>query len=477
MTKLSRNDFQWLLLVVTLIVTGCTGAVQPSTSPDAAQPDVQPTTETPPAQLTALETVVKRNRGNDSVQVSKNQDVDIVENDQIALEERGHGILRFEDDLVVELFRNTQVTISDARLDPQGFLFFGLRQIAGSTRAELNARRDARLELQTELATATVSSADGEDSEFIVCHKPEKVTCLVTVKGTIEVASVDRTVTVPEGEAVYVFTDRPLSDPICVDQEEFADWLAKERNAEENTPLGEVVGGWPQKSCTDLAAEAEPPTAVPLPLGNGMVRIEEGIYEVGQRQPSGNHIGARQIEVAAFWIDAYEVTNGQYQIFAEATGYVPVGGWPFASGRENHPVKGVTWDAANAYCASVMKRLPTEAEWEIAGRGTGDPPSNYPWGNDPFADGQLDRLPYDDTYPVGSALFNVSQFGVYDMVGNVWEWVGEPYAPAQEGLKLIRGGRYGFPRDLTFRQQASPIEPSLVPYAGFRCAADQVDGG
>ena len=89
---------------------------------------------------------------------------------------------------------------------------------------------------------------------------------------------------------------------------------------------------------------------------------------------------------------------------------------------------------------------------------------------------ELDRLPREDTYEVGSAPFNRSPFGVHDLAVNVWEWVGEPYGPMDEGSKLLRGGRHGFLRDMAYRQQAAPADPTFVELAGFRCAADQGEG-
>ncbi len=71
--------------------------------------------------------------------------------------------------------------------------------------------------------------------------------------------------------------------------------------------------------------------------------------------------------------------------------------------------------------------------------------------------------------------FNQSPFGVYDLVGNVWEWVGEPYAEAPADSKILRGGRFGLPiLDLAYRLSVSPDDERYVKFAGFRCAADQV---
>jgi len=155
------------------------------------------------------------------------------------------------------------------------------------------------------------------------------------------------------------------------------------------------------------------------------------------------------------------------------TGHSQPMSWP---GGEKHPVRGVDWEEAAAYCAWSHKRLPTEAEWEVAARGPGLNPPLFPWGNDPGAGGKVSYFPQTDTYEVGTFTFNKSPFGVYDMAGNVWEWVGDPYYPVPAGYRILRGGRYGFIQDMAYRQPAEPNSERFVPFAGFRCAADQVQG-
>ena len=208
-----------------------------------------------------------------------------------------------------------------------------------------------------------------------------------------------------------------------------------------------------------------------LPDGTNMVEIPPGAYEVGLNPADDYHIAPLSVTLNKFWIDQHQTTNSQYRPFLEETGALQPEIWP---GEDNHPVRGVTWEQAAAYCGWTKKRLATEAEWEAAGRGPGVSPQLYPWGNDVTASGQASNLPNDDTYAVGAQPFNQSLFEVFDMVGNVWEWVGEPYSSIQAEQKILRGGRYGNLQDLAYRLMIQPDDDRYVRYAGFRCAADEV---
>jgi len=209
-----------------------------------------------------------------------------------------------------------------------------------------------------------------------------------------------------------------------------------------------------------------------LPSADGMVEVAAGTYVVGSSIVDDYHSAPMEILMNGFWIDKYQTTFDQFQQFLTATGGQP----PELLGESNHPVRGVTWEQAVEYCSWVNKHLPTEAEWEVAGRGSGPNPQPYPWGEDPNANGEVLNLPLQDTYEVGSMPFNQSPFGVYDMVGNIWEWVGEPYADVPAGSKILRGGRFGLPiLDLAYRFTAQPDDERYVKFAGFRCAADQVE--
>lgn len=208
-----------------------------------------------------------------------------------------------------------------------------------------------------------------------------------------------------------------------------------------------------------------------LPSTEGMVEISSGTYVVGSSAGDDYHSAPREVSLNGFWIDKYQTTYDQYVQFLTATN----GQSQEILGAGNQPVRGVTWDQALAYCTWANKRLPTEAEWEAAGRGSGSNPQLYPWGEDPTANGQVLNLPSQDTYEVGSLPFNQSPFGVYDMASNVWEWVGEPYAEVPAGSKILRGGRFGLPiLDLAYRLSVLPDGERYVKFAGFRCASDQV---
>jgi formylglycine-generating enzyme required for sulfatase activity/tRNA A-37 threonylcarbamoyl transferase component Bud32 len=211
-----------------------------------------------------------------------------------------------------------------------------------------------------------------------------------------------------------------------------------------------------------------------LPAADGMTHINGGIYLVGLDASDGEYSVPHQVQLGDFWIDQYEVMNLQYAEFVAKTGHQPPAGWPSGKmppDQESYPVIGVSWDLAAAYCQWAHKRLPSEAEWEVTARG----PQGllYPWGNDEHAV----ALPRDGTYPVGSIPSNHSPFGVFDMAGNVWEWVGDTYSPVPEGERVLRGGGYGFLKDMAYRLHGDPHVPTMIASAGFRCAADQVSGG
>ncbi len=190
----------------------------------------------------------------------------------------------------------------------------------------------------------------------------------------------------------------------------------------------------------------------------GMVNIPAGSYPISTDS---------NVEVANFWIDRYETTNSDYAKFIDDTQNDPPGYWvdgQIPAGLRNHPVSQVTWDQAEEYCSWTGKRLPTEAEWEIAARGPFG--WKYPWGND--SDGV--RQETEGTRPVDSNPANISYFGAYYMSGNVWEWVKDPYTSTAENEHVIRGGAYG-PLDVLTTAISVPDNSPANEKEGFRCAA------
>jgi formylglycine-generating enzyme required for sulfatase activity len=211
-----------------------------------------------------------------------------------------------------------------------------------------------------------------------------------------------------------------------------------------------------------------------VPAGEFMMgSAPDDITSLLRRHPKANgailkdELPKHRVFLEAFYIDKYEVTNARFQQFVQATGYrtqaerngggkirtgaktwadVPDATWRAPRGQgssiaglEAHPVVQVSWHDAKAYCTWAGKRLPTEAEWEKAARGTAG--RLYPWcsefdgtkanfcdRNCPFEwkDASVDDG-YRSTAPVGSYEAGKSPYGVYDMAGNVWEWVADWY--------------------------------------------------
>lgn len=138
----------------------------------------------------------------------------------------------------------------------------------------------------------------------------------------------------------------------------------------------------------------------------------------------------RKVSLPAYKIDKYPVTNAQYARFIAATGHRPPSAWAngkIPSGRELHPVTLVSWHDANRYAQWVGKRLPSEAEWEKAARGTDG--RRWPWGN------VMDPSRLNTYYNVGSTTLvtaypqGASPYGVMDMAGNVSQWTADDFLP------------------------------------------------
>ncbi|WP_460796051.1 formylglycine-generating enzyme family protein [Microbacterium sp. GXF0217] len=295
------------------------------------------------------------------------------------------------------------------------------------------------------------------------------------------------------------------------------------------------------------------------------VLLDGGTFLMGSDEFYPDERPVHERAVAPFRIDRYEVTNAQYAVFVDDTGYVtvaereldpakfagadpadlvpgsmvftpttgpvdlrdwrnwwrwqPGASWrrPFGpdstiDDRAQHPVVHVAFEDATAYAEWAGLRLPTEAEHEYAARG-GLEGARFAWGDEPYPDGVpqanswLGRFPYDnqgvgDAAPVGS--YPANGYGLFDLIGNVWEWTSDFYTPrhlrlsdkpvdagkranllaaasAQEGFpeiprRVLKGGSQLCSPDycLRFRPAArSPqAEDTGMSHIGFRCASD-----
>lgn len=280
---------------------------------------------------------------------------------------------------------------------------------------------------------------------------------------------------------------------------------------------------------------------------SGMAWVPGGEFLMGTNDPGFPADGEgpqRVVQVDSFFMDIHEVTNKQFQQFVEATDYItqaesfgdsfvfegllsesvkdqvtqavaaapwwlPVKGanWKHPEGpdsasedRLDHPVLHVSWEDAAAYCSWANKRLPTEAEWEYACRG-GLKDRLFPWGNklnpngEHYANLWQGHFPnhntgedgYVKTSPVMS--FPANGFGIYDMVGNAWEWTSDwwnvihttdrqqnPTGPPSGTEKVKKGGSYMCHKSYCYRYRCAARSQSTpdssTSNVGFRCASN-----
>jgi formylglycine-generating enzyme required for sulfatase activity len=236
----------------------------------------------------------------------------------------------------------------------------------------------------------------------------------------------------------------------------------------------------------DTTAVAETPM-VEIPAGEFAMGLD-GVQALEDERPM------HRVWVGSFSMDLHEVTTTQYAAFRAVTNRLAPWQWNTVdlSQHSDRPVIGVDWSDADAYCRWKGNRLPTEAEWEKSARGTDG--RLYPWGNRVpskdlanFALGA--RFSYSQVLmPVQSYEQGKSPYGLYQMAGNVWEWVQDWYAanyyeispernpqgPEQGQFKVLRGGSWSdLPKYLlTYGRFKLPPE-TRNSYTGFRCAKPQ----
>jgi len=276
------------------------------------------------------------------------------------------------------------------------------------------------------------------------------------------------------------------------------------------------------------------PDGMPVASGkpDDMILVPTGEFRMGAPAGSGglpDEQPERAVLLSAFYIDRFEVTNEAYFLFVSMTGHrIPENPNPAATlwkdrrpmpGIERHPVVNVSWTDADAYCRWAGKRLPTEAEWEKAARGTDG--RRYPWGDqwdvllansasywagrtvqfDSGADweafwvkGEGAHIAKEKglngevlTMPVGSFPGSISVYGLFDMAGNVAEWVQDwydpnyypsgpltnPTGPPRGAIKSMRGGSWLKPAvSLRTSDRDWGTIDSRPSGTGFRCARD-----
>ncbi|MFZ1746081.1 MAG: SUMF1/EgtB/PvdO family nonheme iron enzyme [Nitrospirales bacterium] len=224
--------------------------------------------------------------------------------------------------------------------------------------------------------------------------------------------------------------------------------------------------------------------------GAPMVFIPEGHFTMGSKD-FRNERPVHQVFLDNFYIDQHEVTVSQYAEFIKKSGAEPPGYWIDLNLHEvsQHPAVRANWDEATAYCESVGKRLPTEAEWEKAARGADE--RLYPWGEqDPIQilanfDKCCDHQAYSVLTSVGEKAEGQSPYGLDDMAGNVWEWTADwydtsyyqrspdknPEGPPVGELKAIRGGSWSNKAVDIRTTNRHGLDPGQRhDNVGFRCA-------
>ncbi|XP_065844470.1 formylglycine-generating enzyme-like [Oscarella lobularis] len=282
------------------------------------------------------------------------------------------------------------------------------------------------------------------------------------------------------------------------------------------------------------------------PRTNQMIRIEGGTFTMGLDKPiivADGEGPSRRVRVDSFYMDVHEVSNAEFARFVADTGYVteaekfgdsfvldalvpaeiektitqavaaapwwlPVKGadWKSPEGpgsnigaRMDNPVVHVSWNDAVAYCAWAGKELPTEAQWEYASRGGLDN-RLFPWGNNLTPNGQHRMNIWQGTFPTENSAedgyvstcpvtaFPPNKYGLYNMVGNAWEWVSDwwtirhagedqvnPTGPLSGQDRVKKGGSYMCHKSYCYRYRcaarSSNTPDSSAANLGFRCSS------
>lgn len=238
--------------------------------------------------------------------------------------------------------------------------------------------------------------------------------------------------------------------------------------------------------------------------GTAMIVIPEGEFVMGSNDGGSNERPEHKVWLPAYAIDQYEVTIGLYNKFLDAAKHSPPPTWDdeAVTSAGNRPVVGLSWHDAEAYCKWAGKRLPTEAEWEKAARGTDG--RRYPWGHmQPFVDiANYNRGVWvSDAITLASVTSGLegmsvrhgtkeggkSPYGLFHMAGNASEWVADwydreyypkspdrnPKGPAEGDKRVIRGGSWAdVPSGIRTTARISAEPDFQDRTVGVRCAMD-----
>ena len=267
---------------------------------------------------------------------------------------------------------------------------------------------------------------------------------------------------------------------------------------------------------TTVPTSSPEPTSTHIPVDNTvMIYVPAGDFPMGSGSSSPKKEQPQHIVfLDAFWIDQTEITNIKFEIFINETAYKtdsekrgeswvysggkwleqtgaywsqPNGSGSNLRGKSEHPAVHISWNDAYAYCAWRGGRLPTEAEWEKAARGT--TASSYPWGNASPSPQYLNyNLSIRDTVAVGSYPQGASPYNIYDLSGNVWEWVSDwygenyyqvspssnPQGPSSGNKRVFRGGSWDDISSAVTATVRVGYNPSVTSSSiGFRCAKNE----
>ncbi|MBI5954128.1 MAG: SUMF1/EgtB/PvdO family nonheme iron enzyme [Chloroflexi bacterium] len=229
--------------------------------------------------------------------------------------------------------------------------------------------------------------------------------------------------------------------------------------------------------------------------GETLVYVPAGKFRMGSDNGEDDEKPVHTVYLDAFWIDQTEVTNKQYQACVDAGTCEPPSFFNSSTHQnyygnsefDNYPVLYVNWDKANRYCEVwAGGDLPTEAQWEKAARGTDE--RTYPWGENINCNKSNYNIKcIGDISPVGNYESGKSLYGVFDMAGNVWEWVNDyyendyyvmlddnvsnPKGPSGSDINVLRGGSwYSTENDSRSADRDGDTFQNAGPHIGFRCA-------